>query len=253
MYPEKFSPEFDNKDFGFWLRVIHFENRYWSINQLLSELTVKNILELSSGFSFRGLEAIKQPGLYFIDTDLPEVITAKKKLIKSFGEAIIPGGSELEILPLNVFDEKNFNKVTDRFPGGEIVIINEGLLMYLDESEKLRLCSIIHKILKQRGGYWITGDIYIRRKNKNPDLQINHDLKFFKEHHIEENKFESFEEQNNFSIIAGFIIEKEALSDRTKLSTLKYLLENSTAEQKNLIRESDKSRVTWRLAINPER
>jgi hypothetical protein len=41
-------------------------------------LPIKNILELSSGFSFRGLETTKQKGFYYIGTDLPDVIATKK-------------------------------------------------------------------------------------------------------------------------------------------------------------------------------
>src|SRR5689334_17213414 len=54
--PEVFGLDFDNKDFWFWIRVMHFEVRYWSIDQLLKQTDVRNILELSSGFSFRGLD-----------------------------------------------------------------------------------------------------------------------------------------------------------------------------------------------------
>ena len=51
----------------------------------------------------------------------------------------------MEILPLNALDEEKFNEVVSHFPPGEIVIVNEGLLMYLNNEEKQKLCSIIHK------------------------------------------------------------------------------------------------------------
>src|SRR2546423_6550940 len=65
-YPEKFTPDFGNKDLSFWGRILHFEYRYKSIDLLLSDLPVKNILELSSGFSFRGLELTKQKDVYYV-------------------------------------------------------------------------------------------------------------------------------------------------------------------------------------------
>src|SRR5882757_3709918 len=34
---------------AFWLRLLHFENRYWSIDQLMTGLPITNILEISSG------------------------------------------------------------------------------------------------------------------------------------------------------------------------------------------------------------
>src|SRR5271157_640241 len=72
-YPDKFNPDYDKKDMTFWARTLHFETRYRSIDQLLADLPNKNILELSSGFSFRGLQTIRQKGFYYIDTDLPDV------------------------------------------------------------------------------------------------------------------------------------------------------------------------------------
>ena len=102
LYPEKFNPDFSYKNVSFWARVLHFENRYWTIDQLLADLPIKNILELSSGFSFRGLETTKKGGYHYIDTDLPDVIAVKKNIITSltqsnsgFNEA-----GKLEILPL---------------------------------------------------------------------------------------------------------------------------------------------------------
>lgn len=80
---EKRVFDFKNKDLSFWARVVHFEKRYRSIDQLLTELQIKNVLELSSGFSFRGLEMIKQYDLYYIDTDVPEFISKKKTLLFS--------------------------------------------------------------------------------------------------------------------------------------------------------------------------
>ena len=65
--------------------------------------------------------------------------------------------------------------------------------MYLGREEKRKLCGLIHKLLQERGGYWITADIYI----KNELMEMGREdaaAAFFKEHRIDENKFESFEE-----------------------------------------------------------
>src|SRR4051812_34896058 len=77
-YPEKYNPDFAKRDITFWARTLHFEKRYWSIDHLLTDLAIKNILELSSGFSFRGLETAKRKGFHYIDTDLPNVIEMKR-------------------------------------------------------------------------------------------------------------------------------------------------------------------------------
>ena len=147
---ENYKPDLSDKDYTFWARVVHFENRYWSINQLLSELPAKNILELSSGFSFRGLDMVKQKECHYIDTDLPDLISQKKSFINALMKDENNFKGKLEILPLNALDEIQFEETVSRFPDGEIVIVNEGLMMYLNNDEKLKLCSNIRKVLKEK-------------------------------------------------------------------------------------------------------
>ena len=49
-------PENQNEQLYYWMRVFHFEARYQSINDLLEDIHPENILELSSGYSFRDWE-----------------------------------------------------------------------------------------------------------------------------------------------------------------------------------------------------
>ena len=249
-YPDKFIPDFTNQNQTFWARMVHFENRYWSIDQLLEELPVKNILELSSGFSFRGLEAIIQNDLYYIDTDLPDVVTLKNDIRTILMKEISGTEGELEILPLNALDEKQFHEIVSKFPEGEIVIVNEGLLMYLDTEEKVKLCSNILGILKERGGYWITADAYIKNQKEKINLEIDNKTKeFFEQHHIEDNKFESFEEAKAFFNRMGFIIDREAVANHSKLSSIEYFLKTTTLSQFFRIRKAGKMQATWRLRV----
>src|ERR1019366_76647 len=97
MHPDKYEPDFD-KDFGFWARVVHFEYRYSSVNQLLSALPVKNVLELSSGFSFRGLDMVRQKKVHYIDTDLPEVIEMKSQFVAALRDDPNEDNGQLELL-----------------------------------------------------------------------------------------------------------------------------------------------------------
>jgi len=152
--PEPYVPDFKKRDLRFWARTLHFELRYWSINQLLNGLKLKNVLELSSGYSFRGLEKSTFENLHYIDTDLPEVISTKAKMVDSL-KTDLQLKWKYESMALNVLDRKQFKEVTDHFSEGEIVIVNEGLLMYLNREEKENLCKTIHDILKKRNGYWI--------------------------------------------------------------------------------------------------
>jgi O-methyltransferase involved in polyketide biosynthesis len=258
---------------GFWARVLHFESRYFSVDQLLSDLTATNILELSSGFSFRGLALSRQRPVFYIDTDLPNLIATKRRFVEALTavasaepaapsnspDSIEPAGQpaahpeppgHYELQPLNVLDTPAFDAIAGRFPPGELTIVNEGLLVYLDTSEKERLCRNIRDILVQRGGCWITGDIYLR--NSNPNIfgeKSDAFLKFIERHNIEENKFSDFDEARAFFARMGFTVEREAAVDFSTLSALPNLLAACNSEQLDRLRQSGRTRIhtIWRL------
>jgi len=250
-YPEKYVPDYNRRDLTFWARTVHFESRYLSIDQLLNELPAKNILELSSGFSFRGLEKAKEKGIHYIDTDLPDVISTKKEFMTSLLNESGKLEGKLELLPMNALDVIQFQETVKHFPNGEITIVNEGLLMYLDMNEKEKLCGIIHKILKERGGYWITADIYLKNELKKLELKVDEKTQeFFEQHHLEDNKFESFKEAEAFFKSMGFTVEKEAKIKRSQLSSLKYLMNSLSLRQLFRLRKAGKMQSTWRLKVS---
>lgn len=239
----------DNK--FYWGRVLHFEHRYWSIDQLLSGIFVKNILELSSGFSFRGLAMVKEKEVHYIDTDLPNIISVKKEFIKDLNIDPESDKGQLELRPLNALDEKQFMETVGRFSEGALAIVNEGLLMYLNTSEKEKLCQTIRKVLKERGGCWITADIYVKKETLGiPEFKFGDKLeKFLKEHQIEENKFESFEAAKEFFEKQGFVIDKEAQPDPSKLRSLNNFLQSIPTEQLGQMRKAGNMQATWRLKL----
>ncbi len=248
--PEKYEPETSQRDFAWWGRVVHLEERYNSINQLLFSQPHKNILELSSGYSFRGLDAIKDHDLYYIDTDLPELIGVKMELMKQLRDQGTAQQGKLEIVPLNALDEQQFTEVTSHFPDGEITIVNEGLLMYLDIDEKKKLCANIRNALQKRGGCWITADIYIKTSQSFVQLQANDKLTQLMETlDVEKNKFESFEAAEEFFKNEGFVIDVEAAPGYANLPSLKYLLESATKEQISTLGGVKKIHATWRLKL----
>jgi len=252
--PSTYIPDYSNKNGSFWIRTLHFEYRYWSIDYLLKDLTIKNILEFSSGFSFRSLEMVKQPGCHYIDTDLPEVIELKKDFLKELKLGIGSFEGKLELIPLNVLDDTQFHEIVSHFPPGEVVIVNEGLLMYLDTEEKATLCRIIHNILKERGGYWITADIYIQKPPGDSTDSYSPYLKsgtkeFYQHHHIEENKFENFEQAKVFFNKMGLVIDNIAHVDRSTLSSRNYLLQHMSNKEIDQIYKAARSQVIWRLKV----
>ncbi|OCX50720.1 hypothetical protein BEL04_18445 [Mucilaginibacter sp. PPCGB 2223] len=236
-------------DETFLKRLIHFEARYKSINNLLENLGGRNILEMSSGFSFRGLQmAITNQDVTYVDTDLPGVIETKSSLIDQLvTEQSLNLKGELMLMPLNVLDEESFINTIARLPAGPVNIVNEGLLMYLDTAEKIQLCRIIRKVLNQRGGYWITADIYIKKDyaiSKND--QFSH---FLESHKIEEKKFDSYEQAEAFFAGQGLKLFKKADPVFRQLSSLKYIPQYALEELAIQARKIGSIRESWALTV----
>ena len=249
--PDVFEQDTNLRDIAFWGSVVHLDARYKSIDQLLWEIPENNILELSSGFSFRGLAATRKHNIHYIDTDLPELIERKQDLMMELPVEPLESKGKLEILAMNALDQQDFKIITTRFGSGPITIINEGLLMYLDMQEKEKLCQIVKDVLRERGGYWITADIYIKMKYDLPASVRRSEMNDFAEKmHIREKMFDSFEEAEAFFNKQGFIIDKEAEGEEKNSIALKYLMESATEEQINYFKTAKKTRATWRLKLS---
>lgn len=233
---------------NFLKRLIHFEARYKSVDMVLELLGGLNIMELSSGYSFRGLHrANLNPDIFYIDTDLPEVIEIKSDLTVQFiKQQNLELKGELLTMPLNALDEDEFRKIAGQLPAGPVNIVNEGLLMYLNTTEKERLCKIIRRVLKEHGGYWITADIYVRKEAKlTPgDDQFN---RFLETHNVEENKFESFEQAEQFFYKQGFKVHHKAGQVWHQLSALKYVGQDQLTQLIQQAGKLGKIRETWAL------
>lgn len=230
-----------------WARVMHFENRYRSIDQLLEDVPVENILELASGLNFRGLAITSQRPVYYIDTDLPYIIDIKKEFVKRLQPATASPGT-LEIQPLNALDQQELFSLASHFPGGPLAIVNEGLLMYLDDEEKRTLCRNIHQLLSERGGYWITADIYIRKEATLASLYLDaRASQFLAAHNVEEKKFASFESAAIFFRENGFEIDRVSEIDPKTLSSFPQFLAHINDEKLGQLKKAGKMQATWRL------
>lgn len=239
---------------GFLMRLIHFEKRYRSIDQALVKINAKNILEFSSGFSFRGLDLCKDPEICYVDTDLPQMIEIKNSIVQELKQKFCQYPTENFFLEgLNVLDENAFIEIMKHFSPGPITMLNEGLLVYLNEEQKRKLCTIIHNILNKKGGYWITADIYVKNETQDTIMNGFYDKKgkrFLTEHSVNENKFESFKVAELFFRDCGFDIYEKIEIPTRQLSSFKFL-RNILRHELEDLKERKKVRETWILKPNP--
>jgi O-methyltransferase involved in polyketide biosynthesis len=188
------------------IRRAHFVDRARSLDAALAtELSRQrhSVLEIASGFSFRGLAMTARDALVYFDTDLLATATAKSALVAQLHPAPLEG--VLRVVPLNALDREAFRNLLQEIPRGPVAIVHEGLLMYLDEREKALLAETIREALRARGGVWITADVYIR--GEEGPFRDERWKTFLKEHRVEENKFADWKAAEAFFETSGFAIE----------------------------------------------
>ncbi|OQP39767.1 hypothetical protein A4H97_16205 [Niastella yeongjuensis] len=237
-----------SKESFIWL--LHFENRYRTIDSLLTPPGVPNVLEIASGFSFRGLQLCSQSAINYFDTDLPDSIATKQQVVdKLIEQHHLETKGTYRLMPLNALDTAAFNAVVDQFPPGPVAIVNEGLLMYLDEPEKRQLCANIHAVLTKRGGYWITGDIYLKKGDREHAHTNPTAAAFLAMHNVEEKKFDSFKAATDFFTSCGFSIAAKEVVAYDQLSALRFIEHRNIPEE--VVRSWFTSRETWKLVVEP--
>lgn len=141
------------------------EARYKLTNKILDDLNVKQVIEIATGYSSRGI-IYAEKGYEYIEMDLEEVAKNKVKLLKDI--ANIP--DNLHITSGNALNYADFEKCGEFLDNNkEVAIINEGLLRYLTFEEKEIVAKNIYNVLKKYNGVWITCDVtpkkFIEKQN----------------------------------------------------------------------------------------
>jgi len=186
-------------------RRSHFELRAQSIDDALRELGATRVLEIAAGLSFRGLAMACRDDVVYLDTDLPEMATLKVDLVAKLHPGPLVG--TLSVRALDALDAEAFRAAVADLPPGPLAIVHEGLLMYLNDDEKARLAASVRGALVERGGAWVTADVYVRS-----DVQPFRDertRKFLAEHRVEDNKFADFTAAEAYFAANGFTIARK--------------------------------------------
>lgn len=157
--------------------AFELEARHKLIDKFVQESGIKQILEIASGFTASGLNICKNDAdVKYIEFDLPKVIQKKKQIL-----------SEITQIPENMFFVEgnalrfeDFEKVAKIFDLSKpVVVINQGLLRYLNFEEKQQVVENVYKIISKNNGIWVTCDFtpakFIQSQDKNLSEKSNKD------------------------------------------------------------------------------
>lgn len=146
-----------------------FEARYKSITQVILQSGASQVLELASGYSLRGLDLTRHHQLWYVETDLPEVVATKLGLLEDLRnhQGISPVSQHV-VSAADALDFEQVRAATAVFDRCRpLTVLCEGLIMYLSKSENERLAMNIHGLLGEfAGGCWITPDFSFRADAK---------------------------------------------------------------------------------------
>lgn len=163
-----FLPDLENygsslkKDYNF---ISFIEGRYHSINQEITNEKDIFLVELGSGLSPRSLQFLDRKDIIYLETDLSPLIDIKKNIVMNIINSNNLKSNEKIIFsrinPLLIKDIHKIGNLYKKFgKNKKMVILNEGLLMYLSKKEKSQIADNINYLLKNycQSGKWITTD-----------------------------------------------------------------------------------------------
>jgi len=185
-----------------------FEARFKSVNQVLEERGVMQVLELAAGLSPRGMD-LAQRGVTYVEADLDESIEFKREIVTA-----VLGGipANLHLCAASVVDGAGFRRCCEVFSGGPVAVTTEGLLRYLTFTEKMRLAANVHDLLSQHGGFWVTTDIHLRTWAHGHRRMVRRDQE--KEslgRDLDPNYFDDLEHAQTFFEGCGFAVDSRPL------------------------------------------
>ncbi|HTQ06800.1 MAG TPA: class I SAM-dependent methyltransferase [Polyangiaceae bacterium] len=147
-----------------------FEARYKSITELIRKSGATQVLELASGYSLRGLDLTRHAGIRYVETDLAAVVETKRALLDDLrvrhGIAASPHHVLTAADALDLDALRAAAAVLD--PAQPVVVLCEGLILYLTQAETERLATNVHALLDDFGGTWMTPDFVV--KAESPEL-----------------------------------------------------------------------------------
>jgi len=206
-----------------------FEARHKLLNRLIAETGIKQVLEVAAGLSTRGLELSGDADVEYVELDLPAMMANKRKIIATLEhkEAVLHRDN-LHFEDGSAVELADFLRAAEHFdPTKPVIIMNEGLLRYLNFDDKTKYADNVKALLKKFGGVWITSDISLPKVIYNEDDVMAERRKRISEItgvNVADNLFKDEDDAKRFFEDLGFDVEShsflEAIDDLTSPTKL---------------------------------
>ncbi|MCL4392380.1 class I SAM-dependent methyltransferase [Patescibacteria group bacterium] len=193
-----------------------FEARYKIINHLVRGFGFRQVLEIASGLTPRGIEMTEEGSVdTYVEMDLPGIIKIKRMIVKIIYRELKKKKRRLFLEEGDALDNKAVFKAAGYFDAARpIAVVSEGLLRYLNFKEKAEVARNIHHLLAVFGGAWITPDVTVRSNRRYPyEARRNEYIERLTGIDMEKNKFESVGAAQRFFEELGFRVEQRMLGE----------------------------------------
>jgi O-methyltransferase involved in polyketide biosynthesis len=187
-----------------------FEARYKSISALTKKSGARQVLELASGYSLRGLDLTVDPAFQYVEVDLPAVVEQKARLLddlrRAHGIGVAPGH---RLAIADVLDAHQLRTAAQPLRRDEaVIVLCEGLIGYLTRDETERLAGNVRSLLSEFvGGTWLTPDFSFRSEVRDlpPERQrLREAVTGLTERQLDASAFEDEQDLADFLARHGF-------------------------------------------------
>jgi O-methyltransferase involved in polyketide biosynthesis len=198
-----------------------FEARYKSITQLILHSGASQVLELASGYSLRGLDLTRSGAIRYVETDLPDLVEAKVRLLEEIRQHhAIPWNPHHVVTAVDALDfdgVRSSASVLDR--SRALTILCEGLIMYLSKEQTEQLATNIRRLLGEfAGGSWITPDFTFRveaRDLPTERVRLREAITGVTQRQVDASAFEDGHDLAAFLSRVGFNVDVRSQVDET--------------------------------------
>ena len=151
------------------------------------------------------------PSLQYVELELLAMAEQKRKILQNlFLQHKANPQKNLHIKNGDALKIDSLLAATKHFKNEPISVVNEGLLRYLDSSQKIIVAKNVHTLLEKFGGVWITSDISLEKLTSYTEerMAARKRILALSGINVEANSFKDEESARKFFENLGFSVER---------------------------------------------